>query len=92
MRAQRVRAKETMAKYFFRRTFCAKAIRRALSATRAKTLYAGTNPNVITISNDDKAEIGAAKKSANLSPMFLYVRRAPKKKNFFIIKKRASDE
>ena len=75
--------KETMAKYFSAHILC-ESNPPCLECNACKTLYAGTNPNVITISNDDKAEIGAAKIRELVTDVFIRPQSAEKK--IFIIK------
>lgn len=75
--------KETMAKYFSAHILC-EDNPPCLECNACKTLYAGTNPNVITISNDDKAEIGAAKIRELVTDVFIRPQSAEKK--IFIIK------
>ena len=75
--------KETMAKYFAAHILCENNPP-CLECNACKTLYAGTNPNVITISNDDKAEIGAAKIRELVTDVFIRPQSAEKK--IFIIK------
>lgn len=75
--------KETMAKYFSAHILCENNPP-CLECNACKTLYAGTNPNVITISNDDKAEIGAAKIRELVTDVFIRPQSAEKK--IFIIK------
>lgn len=75
--------KETMAKYFAAHILC-ESNPPCLECNACKTLYAGTNPNVITISNDDKAEIGAAKIRELVTDVFIRPQSAEKK--IFIIK------
>lgn len=75
--------KETMAKYFAAHIMCDKNPP-CLNCNACRTIYAGTNPDVVTVSNEDKSEIGAAKIRELVSDAFIRPQNADKK--IFIIK------
>lgn len=75
--------KETMARYFAAHILC-ESNPPCLECNACKTLYAGTNPNVITVSNEDKSEIGAAKIRELVTDVFIRPQSAERK--IFIIK------
>lgn len=75
--------KETMARYFASFILC-ESNPPCLKCNACLTIYARTNPDVIMVSNDDKAEIGVAKIRELVNDVFIRPRNGGKK--IFIIK------